>query len=634
MFKKDFLLFLLVPTLFVSLIAVSPDYAEAAWFGEKSFAATFTSFFSKVKSLVTSALTLKEKPPAVVQANCIPPVPPKPAGIDFGSKYGSLNITPEASTAGTNNVITISANTNLDPTKTITFWVPIPTNKNDLIDWHPKDQSVINFNQANYDSEKRTGGVYGWGGTYGWGIPTALGNEKNKLPADQIYWVKIRTRHSTIPERAKDATAADGWRKIEYLIGNTVTSGRGSQWLYVGREQKPSLITTIPNYSPTAHTLSGGPNFLKPFTLIPNEYFEIQTKSLGQPGTITMDVKYGKVLGDTKRRVRADETITWKIQPLRFGPVLLRELGLVNTCGEDYFVDPAQTARLSELDQFKFPVAYDFEKLKAEQVDLSIGARGDHKSLMAGPGGLFAAFANLSTKGDTKIPVPGVPVTFRAVYADNPKETVKSLIFKSYDNEKENAGEFTINTLKDSTGIGSAYVRMLGPNLTAEDAKRGIVLVTTVKKFPGLSAQMTVPIVVPKTVPPQPKPVTPQPKSESPSGAKTDKVSAKNLVIIADRKLEGLKESDKVIFTAKLVMSDGSTQVVRTGAKWTLIGQVGSITPEGLFSAKLDEAVAEYGEGSGIVTATYIDAQGTTFLGKTPTFRVEAFIPDDANMGG
>ncbi len=81
-------------------------------------------------------------------------------------------------------------------------------------------------------------------------------------------------------------------------------------------------------------------------------------------------------------------------------------------------------------------------------------------------------------------------------------------------------------------------------------------------------------------------------------------------------------------------MSDGSTQVVKEKVKWNLIGQVGSITSAGVFSAKLDDSIAEYGEGSGIVTATYINANGATFIGKTPTFRVEAFIPDDANTGG
>ena len=101
-----------------------------------------------------------------------------------------------------------------------------------------------------------------------------------------------------------------------------------------------------------------------------------------------------------------------------------------------------------------------------------------------------------------------------------------------------------------------------------------------------------------------------------------------------NRPLDGLKEGDKITFVASLKMSDGSSQVVKDKVKWTLIGQVGSITSGGVFTAKLDEAVAEYGEGSGIITATYIDSGGTTFIGKTPTFKVEAFIPDDANTGG
>lgn len=621
MHKKRFIAFLLITIISTSLLWITPDHANAGWFGEKSFAATFTSFFSRVKSFVTNALTPQATAPVAVQAACIPPVPSRPARTDSGSKYGSLAVTPEISTAGPNNIITISVTTNLEAPEHISFVMPIGTSKDDLIDWYPKDPSVVRFDQYNTDGEKGSG-------SYGWGVV----NDKTKLPTNQTYWVKIRARYSTIPERAKDATESHGWRKIQYSIGNRSTSSHGTQGIYVGREQKPSLIITIQNYDPKYQTLYG--KFLKPFTVVPNGYFEIQTKSLGQPGMVTLAVKNAKILGSDKQHVKADETIAWKIQPLSMDPVRLLDLSLANTCGQDHFVDPAKSVTLADFDKFTFPVVYDFEKLIQDQVELSLGARGEHQSLTTGQGELFTALANLSTKGETRIPVPGVPITFRAIYANGAKETVKNIIFRSSEGEKENVGEITIATIRErnNSAFGSALVRMSGLKLTTEDAKRGIILTAEAKKFPGLSAQMTIPVVIPKIVLPQPKSPTPTPKPAPSEQSK--KIFPQNLVISPDRSLDGLREEDQVTFTAKLVMSDGSTQIVKTGVKWTLIGQVGSITPGGVFSAKLDEAIAEYGEGSGIVTATYVDAGGTKFIGTTPTFRVEAFIPDDANMGG
>lgn len=645
MIKKYFLFSFLLPLFFVSLFIITPSSAHAGLLEMHSslmasIGSFFNSLFSTVKSTVTSVTSLftkdnKETSSGLIQANCIPPVPPKPTGIDSGSQYGSLTVTPEVSTAGPNNIITISASTNLDPTWGIGFTIPVETDENDLIDWNPKfDSSVIRFSQHTVKQYKDSpyyspGTKVGEFGSYGWGVVNTI-KPSSTLPTSQAYWVKLRTRNSTIPERAKNATNAHGWRKVSYSISNPSKSGPGTQGIYIGREQKPSLITIIPNYSPTAHTLEGGANFLKPFTVVPNEYFEIQTKSLGQPGTITMEVKYGKILGDTKRHVKADETITWKIQPLRIGPVLLRELSLVNTCGEDYFIDPAQTARLSELDHFKFPVAYDFEKLTSDMVDLSVGARNPDVSSLAVDASYetsFPIFSSLFTKGETKIPVPDVPITFRAVYKDNQTETAKNLIFRLHGQSgKESAGEVTINTLKDSTGIGSAFVVTLGSKLTAADAKRGIIIRTTSSRFPGLSAEMTVPLVVPKSAAPQPKPPAPIPTPKPTPPEQSKKVLPHDLTISSDRTLTELKEGDKVIFMAKLVMSDGSTRLVATNLTWSVVGKIGSITPSGVFTAELDPLLAEYGEGLGSIVVVYKNADGKEFLAQTPIFKVEASV--------
>lgn len=633
--KKSLLFSFLFSLLFISLFTSLPESARADQFDKMSSASIFTSLFSKVKSFLAGEPPVETaiphaRPPAIVQTSCIPPVPPKPAGMDSGARYGFLTVTPEISTAGPNNIITLSATTNLETTETlggINFVVPIVTNKDDLLDWYPKDPSVVKFSQFN-DQLKNS--------RYGWGVV----NDKTKLPANQTYWVKIRARFATIPEQAKNTTNAHGWKKITYHIGKA-TNVPGAKGLYIGRDQKPSLVTAIPNYDPKYQTLYG--TFSKPFRIVPNEPFEIQTTSLGQAGAITLDVKNAKVIGETKRQVGADETITWKIQPLSMEPVLLQELGLVNSCGEDYFMNPAKANKLSDLDKFKFPIAYDFEKLTADQVNLSIGVRGQTLKLVAGTQDAFHAMANLWTKGETRVPVPSVPITFRAVYADNPRETAVRVVFKSYGSEKEYAGEITVATIKErnNSSYGSALVRVVGSKLTDADAKRGIVLKATATRFPGLAAEMTVPVVASKPTLPPPTP-QPQPKPEPkpkpiptpvPPAEKKTKIKPINLVVTPSRKAATLTEGDSVVFKASLMMSDGSLQPA-TDVAWRVIGKIGSITPVGIFEAKLDESIAEYGEGIGVIVATYTDAAGAEFIGRSETIRVETALEDDGSTDG
>lgn len=485
--KKYFLFSLVLPILFISFLAVTPAPASAGWFGGKLFAFSIGSFFSKVKSLFVDDKIPPQETSSVTQATCIPPVPSKPA--DLISPYGLLTVTPEVSTAGPNNIITISVRPNSDAVQSVRIYVPSAADKDDLVDWYPKNAPGVNFSQYGYTTGD---------GKFEWTLSYTLIDNPSKPPTYQLltypnYWVKIRKQHATIQQQAKNTTNADGWRKISYIIGNRSTSTHGSQGFYIGREQKPSLITTIGNDSFKRTFYSGSPP-LKPFTVVPNGYFEIQTKSLGQPGIITLDVKNAKILDSAKRQVKADETITWKIQPLGIGPVRLLELSLKNACGEDYFVDPAKSATLADFDKFTFPVIYD----------------------------------------------------------------------------------------------------------------------TVVQK--QTAPQLTLPAPTLKPIPIE----------------QSKKSFSQNLTISPDRTLEGLKEGDAVTFKAMLMMSDGSTRTVNN-VTWSVVGQIGSIAPNGVFKAELDPVVAEYGEGTGAVVAVYKDASGKEFIAKSPPFNVETFVPQDIN---
>ncbi|MBI2640332.1 MAG: hypothetical protein HYW91_00385 [Candidatus Sungbacteria bacterium] len=205
MMKKSFLLSLFVPVVLVSLLVIAPDHAQAGWFGEKSLAATFGSFFSKFKSFFTRTGTLPEKPSGPIQANCTPPVPTKPAGIDLISPYGVLNVTPEISTAGPDNIVTISLNSNLDDVNFVRIYVPFPADLNeDIIDWYPKEVGRTNYLTGD--------GAFTWS------------------PSSPNYWIKVRMRDATIQQRAKNTTNTDGWRKIWHSFLKTLY--RRSQRLF------------------------------------------------------------------------------------------------------------------------------------------------------------------------------------------------------------------------------------------------------------------------------------------------------------------------------------------------------------------------------------------------------------------
>ncbi|MEK7192468.1 MAG: hypothetical protein AAB646_03065, partial [Patescibacteria group bacterium] len=134
--------------------------------------------------------------------------------------------------------------------------------------------------------------------------------------------------------------------------------------------------------------------------------------------------------------------------------------------------------------------------------------------------------------------------------------------------------------------------------------------------------------------PPAPKKDVIQPPSKilKPSA---EKISIKSLAITSDRKLESLKEGDKVVFKASLLMSDGSTQIPPKGkAQWTVLGQIGIIGSDGIFTAKLADEIAEYGEGVGAIVATYTSESGDSFIEKTGIFKVEAFVPENLETNG
>ncbi len=120
----------------------------------------------------------------------------------------------------------------------------------------------------------------------------------------------------------------------------------------------------------------------------------------------------------------------------------------------------------------------------------------------------------------------------------------------------------------------------------------------------------------------------------APEAISKEKLSIKGFSVNANRSLAGLLEGDTVEFTGTLVRADGTTQLLKRQVQWIVVGQIGSIAADGIFRAKLDEAITEYGEGTGAVIATYRDANGNLFTAKSPLFKVGAFVPAETGREG
>lgn len=90
--------------------------------------------------------------------------------------------------------------------------------------------------------------------------------------------------------------------------------------------------------------------------------------------------------------------------------------------------------------------------------------------------------------------------------------------------------------------------------------------------------------------------------------------------------LSGIVEGDKVFFQALLSLSDGTTKNVTEDIDWKVIGPIGSIN-KGVFVAKLNSSVSEFGVGSGAVIASWKNEKtGGILFDKTPLFQVQTKV--------
>lgn len=101
------------------------------------------------------------------------------------------------------------------------------------------------------------------------------------------------------------------------------------------------------------------------------------------------------------------------------------------------------------------------------------------------------------------------------------------------------------------------------------------------------------------------------------------------VVTLADLAL-AVPEGKSVQFKAMAKFSDGTERDVTANVVWRVLGPIGSVRA-GTFQAQLDASIAEAGEGSGAIVATFTTASGESFLGQTPIFKVKTIV--DVNTG-
>ena len=88
-------------------------------------------------------------------------------------------------------------------------------------------------------------------------------------------------------------------------------------------------------------------------------------------------------------------------------------------------------------------------------------------------------------------------------------------------------------------------------------------------------------------------------------------------------------EGSRISFKATGIFSDGTRKDITKEVLWQVVGPIGAVSLDGVFTAKLDEFMTEIGEGPGAVAATLTDPISKKKIeGTTKIFKVRARIDE------
>lgn len=105
---------------------------------------------------------------------------------------------------------------------------------------------------------------------------------------------------------------------------------------------------------------------------------------------------------------------------------------------------------------------------------------------------------------------------------------------------------------------------------------------------------------------------------------RNNRIIAEKLVIEVGGITKTIREGEQKKLRAFSVMSDGARHEVTDRVRWRVIGAIGTVKPDGVFTPKLIGTQAEFGSAVGSITATLKTDDGRELLGTTPTFEVKA----------
>ena len=598
----------------------------------------FQEFIASISSLLL-ALAINIVP-ATVDHSCFPPVSPKP-NTEVSADLGRMTIVPQISEVNKDNrignKITITVYPDTDA-RSIVITPDMALSEESIIDWGPKNlPSGATFRFEKFDDSFRFETHDVW---WGWFKKT-----KAILSAKEKYWVTLNVYGQTVPSMSDHNSGNYGWTNIDYEINTDKVNSKGRGVFYIGGPQYPALrVERIGSKMYTEIVDDAGTHnahfYGQPVTVKTGEPFEVVAKAAGQGGTATIEALGAHLLSDAAVEIGAGKTHTWKLLPLS------REVKLV--------VDMRNKCGGPGAQRIEIPITYDFMDLSSkEYVNLIVsGYSALHfgKQNSALDIKLYISTMNPIEQrnkftGKSSLVITDTPLTIQAVYKDSPEKIVKNILITP---KGESPQEGFAKVVTDRNG--SAYIKITAPNLTRAEAERGVIMLKfAASNFPNIVVERPLPITgVTINVPVQPKveqkpavekSIEPKPevKHQSTPSQAVPKAIAVSLIVKSSRSLNNIIEGDKIIFSAFLKMSDGSERPPAGSVTWGVIGEIGSISSAGVFEAKLDDSIAEYGEGAGAVTAIYKDSNENTFLGQSEIFKVELYFPEsteDVDMQG
>jgi hypothetical protein len=110
------------------------------------------------------------------------------------------------------------------------------------------------------------------------------------------------------------------------------------------------------------------------------------------------------------------------------------------------------------------------------------------------------------------------------------------------------------------------------------------------------------------------------------------RVPAEKLTIEMALQTKTMREGEAKTLHATALMSDGTKRDVSDRVTWRVIGAIGTLSSDGVFTPKLIGTQAEFGSAIGSIVAIFKTEDGKELVATTPTFEVKASFEDTNDL--